>query len=206
MDTLEGEDTLEGSRPEGSPVRGVSPDRGMDHDPAVELVSSATLHRGPIFWLQREHIRLPSGLEQDLEIVRHAGAVAIAALDAEGRMLLVRQYRHPAGTWLVEVPAGRVEPGEEELSAARRELEEETGHRAAHWSLLRRFWPAPGFCSERMTLFLAQGLEEAGSSRLEHDPDEELELLRLTPREALERAQDAKTLVAAAELLLAASR
>jgi len=178
----------------------------MDDDATVELVSSTTLHRGPIFSLQREHIRLPSGLEQRLEIVHHAGAVAVAAVDSEGRMLLVRQYRHPAGTWLVEVPAGRLEPGEDELTAARRELEEETGHRATHWTLLRHFWPAPGFCSERMTLFLAQGLQEAGSSRLEHDPDEELELLRLTPREALERAQDAKTLVAAAELILAARR
>jgi ADP-ribose pyrophosphatase len=127
--------------------------------------------------------------------------VAVAALDEEGRLLLVRQYRHPAGEWLVEVPAGRVEPGEPELDAARRELEEETGYRAESWSLLRRFWPAPGFCSERMSLFLARGLTPAGAQRRPHDPDEELELLRWTPAEVLARATDAKTLLAASGLL-----
>jgi ADP-ribose pyrophosphatase len=178
------------------------PERG---DPArregrAELLSSESLHRGRIFDVTRERVRLPSGLEQQLEIVRHAGAVAIAALDAEGRLVLVRQYRQAVGEWLVEVPAGRLEPGEDPETAARRELEEETGLRARRWSVLARFWPAPGFCSEQMTLFLAQDLEPAGASRRAHDADEELEVVRMTPAALFQESRDAKSLVAAAYL------
>lgn len=168
----------------------------------VELVSSERLYEGRILTLQRDRVRLPSGLEQDLEIVRHGGAVAVAALDDDGRLLLVCQYRHPVGDWMIEVPAGRIEPGESDLDAARRELEEETGQRARRWTLLRRFWPAPGFCSERMSLYLAEGLEPAGADRRALDPDEEIEVLRRTPREILLQACDAKTLLAASHLLL----
>jgi len=168
----------------------------------VELVSSRTRYRGRIFEVRHDHVRLPSGLEQRVDVVRHAGAVAVAALDDEGHLLLVRQYRHPVGDWLVEVPAGRLEQGEDELEAARRELEEETGFRARHWSLLRRFWPAPGFCSERMSLYLARGLEPVGERRRVPDPDEEIELVRWPPEQVLARCHDAKTLVAAAHLLL----
>ena len=168
----------------------------------VELVSRETRYSGRIFEVHHEHVRLPSGLEQRVDVVRHAGAVAVAALDTDGRLLLVRQYRHPVGDWLVEVPAGRLEEGEDELEAARRELEEETGFRARRWSLLRRFWPAPGFCSERMSLYLAQDLEPAGDRRRAPDPDEEIELERWPPEQVLARCRDAKTLVAAAQLIL----
>jgi ADP-ribose pyrophosphatase len=167
--------------------------------PDVELLSSRVAHAGPIFEVVRERVRLPSGLEQELEVVVHSGAVAIAALDAQGRLALVRQYRHPAGEWLVEIPAGRVEPGEERLAAAQRELEEETGLRAARWSLLREFFAAPGFCSERLSLYLAEELESARTRRA-HDADEELEPLFASPADVLREAQDAKTLIAAALL------
>jgi ADP-ribose pyrophosphatase len=175
--------------------------RIMNDGRAAELLSSVRLHHGRIFDVTRERVRLPSGLEQEIEIVRHAGAVAIAALDELGRLLLVRQYRQAIGEWLVEVPAGRLEPGEDPETAARRELEEETGYRARRWSLLASFWPAPGFCSERMNLFLALDLEPAGASRRAHDADEELEVLRLDPAALLRESRDAKTLVAAALLL-----
>jgi ADP-ribose pyrophosphatase len=103
---------------------------------------------------------------------------------------------------LVEVPAGRLEPGEAPLAAARRELEEETGHRAREWRTLASFFPAPGFCSERITLFLATGLESVESAR-PRDPDEEIELLRLFPREIAQGPHpDAKTRLAALTLLL----
>jgi ADP-ribose pyrophosphatase len=173
----------------------------MERSHRPECLSSETIYRGRIFDVARDVVRLPSGREQMLEIVRHGGAVAIAALDTDGLLLLVRQYRHAASDWLLEVPAGRVEPGEQAEAAARRELEEETGFRAARWSSLGSFWPAPGFCSERMSLFLARDLEPVGAGRLEPDPDEEIELVRMAPAAVLEVARDAKTLVAAALLL-----
>jgi len=185
----------------------MSASSGPDAAPAAkrpeqaQLLSSTNLHCGRIFDVTRERVRLPSGLEQELEIVRHAGAVAIAALDADGRLVLVRQYRQAVGQWLVEVPAGRLEPGEDPEVAARRELEEETGLRAARWSTLARFWPAPGFCSEQMTLFLAQDLAPAGAERRAHDVDEELEVVRMTPAALFEESRDAKSLVAAAYLM-----
>ena len=178
-------------------------ERGADE---AQLISSVALHRGRIFDVLRERVRLPSGLEQEVEIVRHSGAVAIAAVDGDGSLVCVRQYRQAIGEWLVEVPAGRLEPDEEPEAAARRELEEETGYRARHWSTLATFWPAPGFCSERMHLFLAQDLEPAGSSRRAHDADEELEVVRRTPAALFRESRDAKTLVAAALLLLEPDR
>ena len=168
--------------------------------PRIELVSSAVVHAGRVFEVLRDRLRLPSRLEVEIEVVVHSGAVAIAALDAQGRLALVRQYRHPAGDWLVEIPAGRIEEGEDRLVAAKRELEEETGLRARRWSLLREFYAAPGFCSERMTIYLAEELESVREDRLAHDADEELETLYATLPDVLRDAQDAKTLIAAALL------
>ena len=161
---------------------------------------SEVLLRGRVFDVVATRLTLPSGVEQDLVLVEHPGAVAIAAVDDAGELVLVRQYRHAARAHLVEVPAGRMEPHEDALTAARRELAEETGFRAREWRELASFLPAPGFCSERIVLFEARGLE-AGEPH--PDADEELELLRLPPARVLEVAQDGKTLLAAALLLLA---
>ncbi|MBK7645213.1 MAG: NUDIX hydrolase [Planctomycetes bacterium] len=166
--------------------------------PDIEILGSSVVHTGPIFQVVRERLRLPSGLEQDVEVVVHSGAVAIAALDEQGRLALVRQYRHAAGDWLVEIPAGRVEVGEDRLVAAKRELEEETGLRARRWSLLREFFAAPGFCSEWLSLYLAEELERVQTGRLAHDADEELEASFAAPADVLRDSRDAKTLVAAA--------
>ena len=139
-------------------------------------------------------------------MVEHGGAACVAALDADGRLLLVRQYRHAARDWLVEVPAGRLEEGElDPLQAARRELEEETGRRAARWSHLASFLAAPGFCSEVLHLYLAEELELAGADALAADDDEEIELVWRSPAEVLARGDaDAKTLIAAALLMVRA--
>lgn len=168
----------------------------MEDQPA-EVLESESLHSGRIFEVVRERVRLASGLEQELEFVRHNGAVAIAALKANGHMVLVRQYRHATGETLVEVPAGRLEPGEEPMEAAQRELEEETGYRASRWLELARFYAAPGFCSERMVLYLAQDLEPCGPERRAPDEDEEFEVVELLPARILTTAKDAKTLLAA---------
>lgn len=166
-------------------------------DRPAEVLESERIHAGSVFEVVRERVRLASGLEQVLEFVRHGGAVAIAARCDDGRLVCVRQYRHATGETLLEVPAGRLEAGEEPLAAARRELEEETGRVAARWRELARFYAAPGFCSERLVLYLAEGLSPCGPERRAADPDEELEVVELHPAQVLSQARDAKTLLAA---------
>ena len=174
----------------------------MNRHPDIEVTASQRLFEGSIYDVVLESLRLPSGLEQEVAVVDHQGAVAIAPLNADGRLILVRQYRHASGDWLVEVPAGRLEAGEEPLTAAKRELEEETGYRAADWEILKAFFPAPGFCSELITLFLATDLQAVPDGGLDCDSDEEFSYLQLTPAEVLASdCRDAKTLLAAALLL-----
>ena len=162
-------------------------------------VREDVLLRGKIFDLVATELTLPSGIRQKLWVVEHPGAVAIAPVTEDGRLLLVRQYRHAAREPLIELPAGRLEPGETPLDAARRELAEETGHAARRWRKLVTFLPAPGFCSERIHLFEARELEPVSARP---DEDEDLEVLRLAPERVLEVARDGKTLLAAAWLLL----
>ena len=174
-------------------------------DPGAEVhVHERQVHfRGRIIDLATERLELPSGLEQSIELIEHDGAVAIAALDDQGRLVCVEQYRRAAGAPLVEVPAGRLDPGEDPEAGARRELEEETGLRARSWEKLSEFLPAPGFCTERIHLFLATDLVAAGDDRLSPDDDEELATLRLTPRELLDLpCRDAKSIIAASLTLL----
>lgn len=173
----------------------------LDRHPSVRVTSSRTVHQGRIFDLVRETVVLPSGLQQDLTIVDHPGAVAIAAIDEHGNLLLVRQYRHACGDWMLELPAGRVEVGEDRLAAAIRELEEETGHRARSWEVLREFFAAPGFCSERLTLYLARDLVRIDVGARPKDHDEELDVIRRAPATLFDQdIRDAKTLIAAALL------
>lgn len=176
----------------------------MQRHPDVELLASERIHQGHVFDVLRETVRLPSGLRQQVDVVEHAGAVCVAAVTDEGELLLVRQYRHPVGDWIVEIPAGRLEPGDDDpLAAAQRELEEETGHRAARWERACTFFPAPGFCSELHTLFVARGLEPVPGGGLAADDDEEIEVVRAAPAELFAGGtRDAKTLIAAAWLLL----
>lgn len=157
------------------------------------------LLRAKVFDVVRSRLTLPSGREQDLMLVEHPGAAAIAAVTPAGEMLLVRQYRHAARDHLLEIPAGRLEPGEDPLTTAKRELAEETGHGARTWRTLATFFPAPGFSSERISVFEARDLESVPAHP---DPDEELELVLLAPEQVLAVARDGKTLLAAALLLL----
>jgi len=148
-----------------------------------------------------ESVELPSGLRQHLLLIDHPGAVAVVAEHANGDIVAVRQYRHAIGDWLLEIPAGRVERGEDRLKAAQRELEEETGLRASAWRSLGAFYPAPGFCSEEIELFWASGLELVGPTRAPMDTDEELQTVRLPwERALLELAADGKSAVALARV------
>ncbi len=132
--------------------------------------------------------------EREREIVRHPGAVAIVAVDAAGRVMLVRQLREPARKQLLELPAGTREPDEEPLSTAKRELEEEAGLAGGDWRLAATFYSTPGFCDELVRVYFAQGVEETERAPQE---DEEIELVRV-PVEELEpllpEIEDAKTL------------
>jgi ADP-ribose pyrophosphatase len=132
--------------------------------------------------------------DHEREIVEHPGAVAIVAVDAEGRVVLVRQLREAARRTLLELPAGTREEGEEPEATARRELEEETGLRGGEWREAATFYTTPGFCRERMHLFFAEGVEEGEASPA---ADEQMEVVRwrLDEVEArLAEIEDAKTL------------
>jgi ADP-ribose pyrophosphatase len=141
------------------------------------------VYRGRVVHLRLEDVELPNHQRTTLEIVRHPGAAAIVAVDGDGRVVLIRQFRHAAGGFIWEIPAGVLEPGEPPLACAQRELEEETGLRAATWSPLGSVLTAPGFCDERIHLFLAAGLSETAQSL---EPDEVLEVSRLPLREAMD--------------------
>lgn len=175
---------------------------GAGASPAARVLSSELLHHNSRYDLRRDEVVLASGLRQDVVWVDHPGAVGIAAVDEAGRMVLVRQYRHSVRADLVEIPAGRLEPGEDRLQAAMRELEEEAGLRAGEWVLLQDIHPAPGFASERLTIYLATRLVPAGPGAAQPDSDEEFQQLRLSPAEVVAGATtDAKTLIAALLLL-----
>ena len=139
-------------------------------------------------------IERADGSRSERDLVWHPGAVAILARDPDGRLLFVRQWRVPADRALLEIPAGTLDVHdgvvEDPDLAARRELEEETGYRAVSWQKLAEFWTAPGFASELMHLYLADGLTAADAGRLGPDEDEHLELERLTLGEAIAKVGD----------------
>jgi ADP-ribose pyrophosphatase len=132
--------------------------------------------------------------QNEREIVEHPGAVAIVAVDTDGYVTLVRQLREATREYLLEIPAGTAEPGEEPLETAKRELQEECGLTGGNWSELAAFWTTPGFCRERMHLFAAEGVERGEAAPAD---DEELELVRWPVAEIgrrLHEIEDAKTL------------
>lgn len=169
-----------------------------------EILGSTEVFRSRVFHVTNTRFRYPDGVEVEHSVVRHDGAVAIVALDAQGRWLLVRQYRLAAERELLEIPAGGLEPGEEPLATAHRELREETGFAAASLVSLGATFMAPGFCTEYMHYFLATGLTPAP---LPADADERLSApLAMTEAEVLAaiddgRIQDAKTVAATALLV-----
>ena len=137
----------------------------------ARVISSKVVYRGPAFWVTTDHVQEPSGVTARRDIVRHTGSVVVLAVDdrSDGPyVLLERQYRHSAQRYLWELPAGRIDDGEKELAAAKRELLEETGFTARRWKRIIRFWASPGFVAEAMSIFLATGLK-AGTAQPEDD-------------------------------------
>jgi ADP-ribose pyrophosphatase len=134
------------------------------------------IYQGRLVGLRVDTVELPSGRKTKREIVEHGGVAAIVAIDSENNVLLVRQYRKPVERVLLEIPAGGMEPGEDALVCARRELEEETGFSAERWEELGFFYTSPGFCTEQMHLYLATELRPAENAA---DDDENIELVRV---------------------------
>ena len=135
------------------------------------ILSSRIVYRGPVFQVTTDHVEEPNGVRARRDVIHHTGSVVIMAVDdsaATPRILLERQYRHAATDYLWELPAGRIDPGEQELKAARRELLEETGYTASHWRRILKFYASQGFVAETMAVYLATGLRR-GDAQPEAD-------------------------------------
>lgn len=138
------------------------------------VASSEQLVTGVLVRVRRDAVRMPGGQLAGREVVEHPGAVGVVALDEAGQVLMIRQYRHPVGRLLWEIPAGlRDKPGEPLLAAAERELLEETGYRAADWRVLVDYFSSPGFSTERLRIFLATGITEVPRRQREYVPENE---------------------------------
>lgn len=171
-----------------------------------ERIGGERVYEGKILDLEVDRVRLPSGTETSREVVRHKGAAVVLPIHSDGFLVLVNQYRYPTGEVLMELPAGKLEPGEPARDCAARELEEETGWRAGAIHELGAFFTTPGFSDEILHAFVATHLEPAED--VQTDPDEVLEVVTLSLEEALAAAReggirDGKTL---AVLLLAQLR
>jgi ADP-ribose pyrophosphatase len=158
---------------------------GSGNRPQGERLGTREIYRGRTFDVDIDQVRLPNGREMDLELVHHRGAAAVVPVLDDGTVLLVRQYRYATGGWLLEVPAGKLDPGESPETCARRETEEETGYRPARLEPLGWIWTSPGFADEKIWLYLATGLE---STQQVLGDDEVLSIERLPLKEAVEKA------------------
>jgi ADP-ribose pyrophosphatase len=180
----------ERSRGKGSPK----------NDQAIEIVASKLSYDGPLFQVFTDQIR-SDGQEFRRDVIRHSGSAVILAIDDGGKkdplVVMERQYRHAAGQSLLEVPAGKLEKGEDPLEGAKRELLEETGFKAKRWKKLVRYFASPGFLAEWMQVFLAEGLI-AGET--DPDEDEQIEVQMIPLSELLlmiekGKIHDGKTLI-----------
>lgn len=162
----------------------------------AEVLSSDSIYEGKVFSLRRDRVVEPHGMEVTREIVTHPGSVVVLPVFADGRILLIRQYRYVAGQFLWELVAGRRDEGENFVQGALRELEEETGYRAEKLTQLMDVFPSPGFLAENMVIFMAEGLTK-GKARPEED--EKITPKIVTLREAEDwistgKIRDAKTI------------
>ena len=160
-------------------------------------MSSKEVYRCKLFWVTEDHAEDKTGRKMDRSVVRHRGSAVMMAVDSQNRVLLVRQYRLPAGGFLWELPAGKTDEGETVLQAAKRELIEETGVRAKKWKKLVSFYPSPGYVEERMTIFLATELTLGEPKPME---DERIETSWFTKKQlrdliAANRIIDGKTMI-----------
>ena len=148
------------------------------------VLSSEVVYNGPLFRVQHDKIIEPGGRTNERDVIRHNGSVVILAIDNSKNkrdpwIVMERQYRHAANQFLWELPAGKIDAGEDALDGAKRELIEETGYRAKKWRPLVEYYASPGFLGESMKVFLAEGLEP-GDASPEEDEEIELRLVKLS--------------------------
>ncbi len=166
------------------------------------VLESKEVYRGKVFWVTHDTVREPGNVTATRDVVRHNGSVVILAVDTktdpnDPGILLIRQYRHAADKFLLELPAGRIEPGEKLIPAAKRELAEETGYTAKRWSKHVTYYASPGFVSEAMNILFAEDLTLGEATPEE---DERIEI-RMTPLSEVLRlihagkVEDGKTLI-----------
>ena len=165
----------------------------------ARVLSSKKAYVGPVFWVTTDNVVEPTGVRVRRDVVRHSGSVVVLAVDdraGEPRVLIERQYRHAAGRFLYELPAGRIDEGEDALKAAKRELLEETGYSARKWKRILYFWASPGFVAEAMSIYLARDLK---MGKAQPEDDEVIEISMVPLREAVSmvmtgKIKDAKTI------------
>jgi ADP-ribose pyrophosphatase len=175
-----------------------------------ELLASEPVYEGHVLTLVKDTVGMPDGGSSVREVVRHPGAVAVVALDDEDRVVLLRQYRHPVGGYLWELPAGlRDADGEPPLATAQRELAEEVQLAAERWSLLTTTYSTPGFCDEMVLVYLAEGLSDADPPEgftVEHE-ELDMQIERVPLADAVQRVYDGDIRNSAAVIgLLAAAQ
>lgn len=171
-----------------------------------KTIGTTPIFQGRIIKVQVDDVTLPDGKHAKREIVKHPGAVGLIALTKDKKIVLVEQYRKALERSLLEIPAGKLEPGEEPALTAERELEEETGYRAENLTYITSFYTSPGFADEIIHMYLATELEQVENPAA-GDEDEFVEIVELTTREAVEymenkRIYDAKTAFAVQYLQL----
>jgi ADP-ribose pyrophosphatase len=164
-----------------------------------QRIDGTTVYQGRILDLEVDRVRLPSGHETTREVVRHSGAAVMLPLLDGGEIVFVHQYRYPMGEMLLELPAGKIDEGEQAETCARRELEEETGWRAGTMTSLGWFYTTPGFSDEILHAFFAGDL--VAVEHAERDPDEIIEIVTMSVDDALEACRngtirDSKTIAA----------
>ena len=153
--------------------------------------------KGNVLTLNLEQVQLPNGRVAELEIAHHPGGATVVALDTAGRVCLLRQYRHAAGGWITELPAGKLDHGEPPLQCAQRELAEEAGMSAARWDCLGQFYSSPGVLTEVIHVYLAQELTACDATPEEHEVFEAswVPLAEAVGLATTARLQDAKTII-----------
>ncbi len=152
-----------------------------------ETLESREVFSGKLLRVSRDAVRLPDGQESVREWIRHPGAVVVIAVLDSGKLIFERQYRYPLRRVFIELPAGKIDPGEHILDTARRELREETGYKARQWCHLGTMHPCIGYSDERIEIFLAEGLTYVGH---ELDDGEILEVTEMSLADALASIRD----------------
>jgi ADP-ribose pyrophosphatase len=163
----------------------------------MKLLSSRERYRCGLFTVTEDRAGEPRGFVLKRSVVRHNGSAVMMAVDPKNNVLLVRQYRLPADKYLWELPAGKLDPGENALQAGRRELREETGYQARRWKKMISFYPSPGYVAEKMTIFLARDLIAGEAEPMD---DEQIETRWFSPRQIesmirTAKIEDAKTMI-----------